>query len=126
MDEHAITSSETLLKQSLAPSTLIKGIVPLNRLFNKYYLWTSRIFLKIYSGFVSVGRFEVLSNVLSFKVHGAPLLDVSVLFLVTFHAMYGLWKILSSKVKRERALFWFLTSFGTFVFVLALIFVYIV
>ncbi|MFB3886987.1 MAG: hypothetical protein ACE144_17315 [Thermodesulfobacteriota bacterium] len=75
--------------------------------------------LKILSGYASVGKLEGIPWLAG--VHQNRALDILLLFLFIFHALYGLRLFLIDlgMVKRETALFWVFTLISIGLFVLS-------
>lgn len=82
--------------------------------------------LKILTGFAMVGKITIMKSSLAHSIHTHPLLDISILLLFVFHALYGLHKIFSPKIDRSKhkTLFVTLNIIGGIVIILSLLFVY--
>jgi succinate dehydrogenase/fumarate reductase cytochrome b subunit len=78
--------------------------------------------LKILSGYALVGRMDGIPWLS--ELHQNRTLDVLLLFVFIFHALYGLRLFLIDlgMVKREKLLFWAFTIISTGLFILAYIY----
>ncbi len=85
------------------------------------------IALKVISGYGLAGRISVSGRVSGLHF-GGPLsdaIDIGLIVLATFHALYGLRTMLVDLgVRRERALFWGFTGAGAVIVAVALLLLY--
>ncbi|MBN2371435.1 MAG: hypothetical protein JXO72_13210 [Vicinamibacteria bacterium] len=74
--------------------------------------------IKITTGFGILGRFGAGAIEAMRSLHREPALDLPLLFLFIYHALYGLRTILIDMgLKKERPLFWISTILGALLFI---------
>jgi succinate dehydrogenase/fumarate reductase cytochrome b subunit len=74
--------------------------------------------VKIVTGFGIMGRFGADSIEPMRLLHRDPVIEISLLFLFVYHAVWGLRTILVDLgLRREKSLFWIALLIGTLVFI---------
>jgi succinate dehydrogenase/fumarate reductase cytochrome b subunit len=82
--------------------------------------------LKILSGLSAAGRIMFLPVSRAYALHLTAWLDVPLLLLFYFHALYGLYKIMQGKIQKKVLLFWCANIIGLLLFVWSIVFIYII
>jgi hypothetical protein len=84
------------------------------------------ISLKILSGLSAAGRIMTIPVSQAYALHFAAWLDVPLLLLFYFHALYGLFKIIQGKIQNKVLLFWCTNIIGVLLFVWSILFIYMI
>lgn len=86
------------------------------------------ISLKILTGFSMIGKITIMDSSLSHSIHVNPWLDIPILFLFIFHALYGLFKIFSRIMERDKhkMLFFILNLLGIIILASSLVLIYFI
>ncbi|MBN2542647.1 hypothetical protein JXI42_07240 [bacterium] len=86
------------------------------------------VFSKLVTGFSMTGHLEILESGISHSLHTSPFLDVPLVLLFTFHALYGILKGVLAKVdkSKQKALFIIFNAVGVVIVVFSLLFIYVI
>lgn len=80
--------------------------------------------LQIITGYVLGGELKTAWQKAFANMHRAQAINLSILFLFIFHALYGLRTILIDLgIKKEKFLFWFFTILGILIFLASTYFI---
>lgn len=90
-------------------------------LVRRFHRWSGLLLiilvgLKMISGYSIAGNLSIFDPSVGFKIHYAKWVDVPLLFLFTFHALYGILKILMTKGVTNRPMAFVVTTLLGFVF----------
>ena len=81
--------------------------------------------LKMLSGYSMTGQMGVFVQEVGYRIHFSAWVDAPLLFLFTFHALYGILKILlSAGLKNKKGAFLIVNVMGAVLFVLSILFIY--
>jgi succinate dehydrogenase/fumarate reductase cytochrome b subunit len=81
--------------------------------------------LKILSGYAVTGRVRIWDSEGGSLIHLSKWIDAPLLFLFTFHSLYGIYKMLQPHVMNKALLFWILNAIGSVLFIGAIVGIYL-
>jgi len=99
---------------------------------NAFHRWSGLLLiifmaLKILSGYSAAGLLPVFSIRTGSMIHYAIWVDIPLLFLFLYHAVYGILKIVTKfNTRNKPSVFWLTTLVATFLFVVFVVLIYLV
>lgn len=99
---------------------------------NTFHKWSGLLLilfiaLKILSGYAVYGMPSIFSRSTGGAIHFARWVDIPLLFLFIYHAVYGVLKVFTKfNTRNKPVVFWLTTLVATFLFVILVLFVYLV